>query len=369
VDAAADDASYYLLADAEINARITAAPRRVVGRGKADIGGRMRVAKILRDSSLKVSTTPVRVAGATNEVWQAGDFIIRVGFARGARRLRREARLSRLLPNQVNYPAVVASGVEAFGEWIIVRRISGIPLSEAWAYMDQRARRAAVHELARTIKAVHNVRLTEHQSQVLALKDGYGPLALPHLLPADRIVQCLEEARELPHMDHGLIDDAIDRTRAVAGAFPSTEKHGLIHGDLHFENVLAEANTVVSVIDFEWAREAPRELDIDILARFCWNPQVHVGGDYQLGSKDFRSVLFWWAEAYPEIFEAPNLSDRLMLSSLAFDVPWLLKFPPTGPAATLSAEHPINQLRSLLSKGSYAERIGWLHEYDRYSDL
>lgn len=333
--------------------------RLVPRKGKADIGGRMRVAQILKDAGIGTQSMPERIAGSTNEVWRAGDYIIRVGFVEGADRLRREARLAKQLPPEIGYPSVVASGLASFGEWIIVRHRPGQVLSESWATMDGPTRQAAVHDVARAIKALHNTRLEPAVAEDLVFHEGEGPLQLPHQLPASRIIELLEKARNLPYMDNGLIDAAVERTTALEDVIWQHERNGLVHGDLHFENVMTHQGLVVSLVDFEWSRVGPPELDIDILARFCATPQMHVGGDYYLHKDAFKDVLRWFAETYPEPFENEFFIDRLTLCGLAFEVPWLLKFPPSGPISTLSEFHPVMQLKDLLDKGTHAERLSW----------
>lgn len=337
----------------------TAAPRRAHRRGKADLGGRLRVASILRQTGVAVDEKPERVAGSTNEVWRAGNYIVRVGFVPGAERLRREANLAELLPRLAHYPKVIASGVESFGEWVVVRRLPGTVLSEAWAGLDPSERRSLVHDFAGAMKAVHDTRLDHEQVQAFAFPEGDGPLALPHQLPAERILGMLDRARSLPHMDTGLIDAAAERAAAVADSIWAHERNGLVHGDLHFENVLVLDGVLVAVLDFEWCRPGAKEIDLDVLARFCAQPELHVGGDYPVHRRDFVDVLRWVHEVYPDLFAHDRLADRLMLCALAFEVPWLLAMPPTGSGA-LAPFHPVNQLRDLLDHGSHAERLGWL---------
>jgi aminoglycoside phosphotransferase (APT) family kinase protein len=356
----------YVLDEEQMTAMAVAAHRRVPRKGKADIGGRMRVVQILKSAGVSTRAFPERIAGSTNEVWRAGDYIIRVGFVDGAERLRREARLAQYLPHQIGYPSVVASGIEPFGEWIVVRHRPGYMLSEAWAVLDGPTRQSAVREVAGAIKALHNTHLEPAVAEDLRFREGEGPLQLPHQLPAARVIELLEEARKLPYMDNGLIDAAVERATALEDVIWAHERNGLVHGDLHFENVVVNDGVVVALVDFEWSRIGPGEIDIDMLARFCANPQMHVGGSYYLHNDAFKDVMRWFAEEYPEIFEREFFLDRLMMCGLAFEVPWLLKFPPTGPASTLGDFHPVNQLKELLEKGTHAERLDWKPTYSPY---
>lgn len=338
---------------------MSAAPRRGSSLGRADLGGRMRVARILQSAGVDSSLSPVRIAGSSNEVWSAGDFVIRVGFQTGAERLRREARLSELLPANVRYPDVVASGVESFGEWIVVRHRPGIPLSEAWIDMTPEQRRDVSHDLADIMRSLHGVVVPLGDDHDLAFHEGEGVLALPHQLPASRILELLKQARWLHGMDRELIDQVIERVNATRDSIGEHERYGIVHGDLHFENILFHNGRISAVLDFEWSRPGPKEIDVDVLARFCSDPAMHIGGSYPVSTVDFKDVLKWIHQEYPELFSADDFKDRLFLSALAFDVPWLLRMAPNGPLSALPKWHPLNQIRDLMILGTHAERLGW----------
>lgn len=354
-----ENPSFYMLHDEQVQTSVSAAPRRRTAIGHADLGGRMRVAKILQSAGIKDGDSPVRIAGSTNEVWQAGNYVIRVGFQTGAERLRREAKLSELLPSEVRYPDVVASGIESFGEWIVVYHRPGVPLSEAWVTMTPDQRRDVTYELAEIMQALHSVRIPLDRTEELAFHEGEGVLSLPHQLPASRVLELLEQARWLHGMDRPLIDDVIARVENVRDAIFEHERHGLVHGDLHFENILVHKGHISAMLDFEWSHPGPREIDVDILARFCFDPAMHIGGQYAVNAVDFKDVLKWLRKPYPELFSGEDFRNRLFLCALSFDVPWLLRMPPNGDFAKLPKWHPLNQIRDLMLLGTHAERLGW----------
>ena len=343
------------IAEADFGALLNSR-RTVAGKGKADIGGRLRVATILRKAGITNAGTPERIAGSTNEVWRAGEFIIRVGMVPGANRLRREAQLVRYLPWGTNYPAVVTAGEEPFGEWLIVRRLAGVALSDFWASADRQTRRRLTHDLARGVKDIHQTVLSPEVQAELAY-DENSKSEMPHVFPP-ALVEMLSTASEFPWIDTGLVAALLQKTNEVANAFDGTA-FGLVHGDLHFENVLVNNGILASILDFEWCRPGPAEIDLDVLARFCEHPDLTVGGVNKADRDSYRPVLGWICEVYPELFSAANLRDRLMLCALAAEIPWLIAMPPTGPAHSLSPFHPVNRLRELLDRGTAAERLGW----------
>jgi hypothetical protein len=133
----------------------------------------------------------------------------------------------------------------------------------------------------------------------------------------------------------------------------------LVHGDLTFENVLWNGTEITAVLDFEWSRGAPPDVDLDVLLRMCAYPFLHVAADYedQTRAADYVDVPRWLAEAEPSLFSAPRQLDRLVLYSIAYDMRELLAFPPPVAPRGLSPYHPLNRLQNTVRGASH---LSWL---------
>ncbi len=71
-----------------------------------------------------------------------------------------------------------------------------------------------------------------------------------------------------------------DVERLVYDLTPAIEPFGsdhLTHGDLTFENMLWDGSDLRAILDFEWSRTAPANVDLDVLLRMCCYPFLHVG--------------------------------------------------------------------------------------------
>jgi hygromycin-B 7''-O-kinase len=138
----------------------------------------------------------------------------------------------------------------------------------------------------------------------------------------------------------------------------------LIHGDLTFENVLwnPDQHRIEALLDFEWSRLAPQDLDLDVLLRFVAFPQLHVPADYEhlAGPEEYADVPRWLAESYPELFAGPRLFDRLRLYAISWDVQEVLDHPPKVPTAQLHPLHPWHRLRANLEGTSH------LHTFEEH---
>jgi hypothetical protein len=133
----------------------------------------------------------------------------------------------------------------------------------------------------------------------------------------------------------------------------------LVHGDLHFQNVLWDtaAGAVSAVLDLEFSRAAPPDLDLDVFLRFSAYPHlfVPIGREAEARPEAYADVPYWFRDAYPDLFGHPRLLDRLRLYAVAFDVRDLLDNPPTKRVADLARTHPYHRLLSTLRGQSHLD--------------
>jgi len=283
-----------------------------------------------------------RVPNALNEVWRYGNAIVRVNPHPGATRLQREARLLRSLPPEVRAPRPIAAGTAPWGDWMVAQRLPGIELSRGWRQLRRAERRRSITELAGCLEALHHV----------AAPPTREDDDCPHPLPVARVEAMLEQARRLPLGNLGVLDEAAAQLRSAADAVdpaPTT----LVHGDLHLENVLTVGEGVVSgVLDFEWCRVGPPDLDLDILLHSLADPSLHVesGDGGALQRRDFDEVVTWMRAAYPALFAHPRLPERLWVYRLSFELRSLLMDPPRADARShsLPPHHPYQRIVRLV---------------------
>ena len=98
--------------------------------GLAEARARSALAKAGLDP--KVELTPL--SSVTNEVWLAGDHVVRVN-RHPVQRLYREAILADLMPSEVGIPQVVKYGGIIGADWTVVERVPGQILSRCWPSM------------------------------------------------------------------------------------------------------------------------------------------------------------------------------------------------------------------------------------------
>lgn len=320
-----------------------------------------RARRALGEAGLDMHLPLTRASSVTNEVWVSDEVVVRVNRSPN-QRLHREAALGPLLPPEIGYPDVVAYGGKLGADWLVVRRVPGNVLSRCWPTMSVDERRSAVSQLAKILKALHHfvppVDLPEIDTPQLL--GGHGFRAV------DPLLEAIEKARGMPYVDGMLIEEARQVVLDTCAAIEPFEVPTLVHGDLHFENVLWDGSTVTALLDFEWCRAGPADLDLDVFLRFCAYPYLHVAEDYEhlTRAEDYADVPSWMAEDYPELFDFPLEFERTCLYSIAYDVRELLLFPPPRPPRELSKHHPYNRLERTIRGRSHLHRLAGNMAFD-----
>lgn len=318
----------------------------------------LRARRVLRQAGLRETVNLERAPSVLNEVWFAGPYVLRISSHPDDERLRYESLLAAHLPPSVKYPPIVTYSRSDFAEWLILRRVPGEPLSKAWPTMSERQRYDAVTQIGHALRDLHAV----PPSAVEDLQPPFvgDTLDCPHQLPVARIRELLERARGLPGVSHSVLDRAHVLLDESEGAI-DPEPTALIHGDLHFENVLWDGTRVSALLDFEWARPGAPDIDLDVILRFCADPFLHVAEDYAHLAKrsDYREVPDWLRDAYPELFAHPQLAARLSVYSLSYEIRHLLLKPPMAPVDPTETFHPYNRIRRIVDGHSYLEWIQW----------
>lgn len=316
----------------------------------------IRARRALAEAGLDPDVEIERASSVNNEVWLTPDLVIRMNL-QPDQRLRREAALAASLPAEIGYPAVVGYGGDMGSEWLLHERVPGLPLSRCWPDLSVPQRRSAITQLAARLRLLHHCRapaVAELHTQ---------PQLLDHARTGEGAVRglraAIRRACELEHIDRRKMEELDALVAATADCLEPFDADTLVHGDLTFENMLWDGSQLTALLDFEWARRGPPDLDLDVLMRFVAYPFLHVAPDYEHRTlaRDYGDVPVWLAEDYPELFDVPRQFERVRLYSIAWDVQELLRFPPCAPAHELNENHPYRRIGRTLGGLSHLDRF------------
>lgn len=315
-----------------------------------------RARRALQEAGLDMEMPLHRADSVTNEVWFGEHYVIRVN-RRLDPRLRREAYLAPYLPDAVGYPEVVAYGGKPGADWLIVRQVPGQVLSRAWPTMSKMERREAIHQLAIRLMALHSTTPPPGLPDInTAAPQLLSPATFTPVMP---LLVAIDRARTLAFLDRELLDEAEELVISLAPSITPLDATTLVHGDLSFENIMWDGHQISAILDFEWSRPAPPDVDLDVLLRFCALPQLHVAADYEhlARAEDYKDVPWWLAEDYPALFNFPDQYNRMRLYAMAYDLRDLVKHPPEAPVAELWEHHPYHRLAATVRNTGYLSQL------------
>jgi aminoglycoside phosphotransferase (APT) family kinase protein len=322
------------------------------GRALAEVRARTALRLAGLDPTVKLH----RASSVTNEVWLTDTHSVRVN-RHPDNRLYREALVAQALPPEVGYPPIVANGGARGQDWIIQVRQPGRPLAHVWPSLRPDQRQNAVEGLAVRLRALHR---TPAPADLPPIEHAPQLLEVGVADPTRRVLAALQDAAKLEHVDPVLFVEAREMVERLAGTIIPFESGTLVHGDVTFENILWHEDEITALLDVEWARPGPADLDLDILLRCAAYPQLHVAEEYEAQTRpeDYLDVPWWLGEAYPSLFAYPKQIDRVRIYSIAYDVRDLLAAPPRVPPRQLPEWHAYHRLDRVVHRKSYIDVLG-----------
>jgi aminoglycoside phosphotransferase len=93
--------------------------------------------------------------GASNDTWRIGDRVLRVCWRGDLDRMGREAELLAALPPEIPAARPLDCGRDEQFSWLLLPRLPGTTLSDAWPVAPERELRAAVAQLAHLLACLH----------------------------------------------------------------------------------------------------------------------------------------------------------------------------------------------------------------------
>jgi len=294
-------------------------------------------------------TLPFPVAGArlvpsnNNDVWRLPSGYLRVAWRGDRERLAREAALLGRLSGVVPVPEVLDLGGDERLSWSLASALPGTPLDELCTWPAPAGLRGLARQAAGLLRTLHSWPVPAELARTLR-----RPAALPGLLrragaelvllPPSSVLGLIPVASRLPFVDHGVLGAVAARLRNLGDL--TGDGDVLLHGDFYLGNVLVHDGQVSALIDFEFSRMGPADLELLSVIRA-------LDMESRLGLPR-PPLLAWLAEDCPELFAAPDLDNRLWTYAIAYTIRHVIFWPPDRPEADgLDPAHPLHTLRRL----------------------
>ena len=296
-------------------------------------------------------TLPFPVGGArlvpsnNNDVWRLETGYLRVAWRGDRSRLAREAELLGRLRGFLPVPEVLDCGGDDRLSWSLTAAMPGTAYEHLCVQPAPPGLRDIAREVAALLRALHAWSVPGDLAELLRCP-GEDPDPLRRagsavvLLPPSAVLGLIPLAGQLPFVDHGVLDAAAERL-AELGDLMTGDSEVLLHGDFYLGNVLVHGDHVSALIDLEFARMGPRDLELISVVRA-------LDAETRLGIQR-PPLLAWLTADYPELFGAADLHRRLWLYALAYTIRQIIFWPPDrAEADDLEVTHPLHTLRRLI---------------------
>ena len=253
--------------------------------------------------------------GQVNRVYAVdGRYVVRVGQREDAfQRLQRETLLLQRLQGRIPVAEVHAFGEFEGAVYQIQGFRPGVKLYTVWKDLQPAVQERIAAEVAQALRVLHGETFAQFGR-------GYeGAPFYEHwadFLDA-KFQRTVDEIETLGiRMVPGIVEAAqeyfVAHRQVLEGGAPT-----LVHGDLTLTNVLVDRGRLSAILDFEYALQAPRDYELWVMEAFCIYPNDYAEeGNEVFCSADFANFFLLIRKHYPELFETPNLRERVNLYQL-----------------------------------------------------
>ncbi len=172
----------------------------------------------------------------------------------------------------------------------IIEKVQGITIYEIWYKLTEEERIEMVKKIIEAIKSLHNQKVTSFNWN-------------------KKIKDQLLEYKEIEGLE-----ESISSLVTSCDIYFHHNKFGLIHGDLHFDNILYTGKDI-KLLDFESIEVAPIDYDFRLIYQMKETPWkwASIRTDMKTIELDYENILDLFINEYKELQETQYLKERLMV--------------------------------------------------------
>lgn len=244
-------------------------------------------------------------AGQINTVYRVGtEFVLKIEKSLDV--VAHQPELMRLaFKAGAKVPEVVDSGEIESGSYLLTRYLDGRTVAPDWFAFTKTQQESLMEQLAEQLQIIHGI--------------SFSKYAIPRPKEYESWKKALHIYTDLDSINLNGLDQKTRENVDLIKHFYS-EHEGLldrstppvlVHNDLHFENILHIDGKLTGLIDFDFARQAPKEYELWHLIDFLQEPRYYLDGPNEAvwDGFDLTDELAWLRKYYPDLFTHQNLPD------------------------------------------------------------
>jgi aminoglycoside phosphotransferase len=201
--------------------------------------------------------------------------------------------------------------------FMIYEKLKGDTLYSTWRFLETQERRKIIKELSETLSIIHHTPFNDF------IEDFNVETKINW---CEKILKNIEFSLSIVEKKKAIPSDFIEEIRNFVkkNEFSLKEQTiGLIHKDVHFDNLLVDNYSLSGIIDLERVELGSIDYELDSIARMVSNPcySMSLENDRkEVNKKDYVSLMVWVKEFYPDLFQFEHLEIRLSLYSINHDL-------------------------------------------------
>jgi len=300
---------------------------------------RIIIEKIFQEHDLgKIISIKKIEIGFTNEVFLINDkFILKVCEDRSnEEQFEKEVYFYNFFKKQIRVPEIKVfdKSRRIYSRFFtIYPKIEGDNLYSKWHLFSNEVRKNIIKQLCDILKIINTSPYQEFVKKHKIISKNW------HDKIIDQIQNSLEKIKRRKLLSYDLLK-AIKKFVADNHQVLNEQKIALVYWDAHFDNILVQGTDIVGILDFERTELASVDFILDILKRMKEYPKKYMSAESEKYAKkeDYRYLLDWFQEFYPELFNFENLDTRLDLYAIKHDLDTLIFYPDSVETKQMIAE-------------------------------
>lgn len=286
------------------------------------------IRQILKAPIGDVQTIKKLDVGFSNDIYSIDDnFIFKVSrSAEDDKPLEIEAYLCNMFKDKIPAPSIIASDTleKNFGRaYIIYKKIPGSNLYTKWHLFDLEQKRKIVQQICQELRVINGLPYDDFAKMFnIETKISWKDKIYSNI---NRYLSQITDRNQLSTDIHNRLQLYLEANKNIL----NEQTIALTYYDPHFDNVLVRDSTVVGILDFERTDILSIDYVLELVRRMVRYPKKYVSpqSEKYIVAEDYKYLLDWYKEFYPELFAFTDLDKRLDIYSIEHILDDLAKFP------------------------------------------